>query len=90
METWTTIACAVDLPRQQVVIFQDGRRVGEILLPRDFVLDVLKNPQDLPSSNDLSFTNYSNGEVFHGWVDDLIIYNTILPSDELGRLTQLP
>lgn len=88
VETWTTIACAVDLPRQQIVIYQDGLRAGEILLPRDFAVDILNDPENFGPQNDLSFTNYSNGSVFHGWVDDLKIYNAVLSADELVRLTE--
>lgn len=32
------------------------------------------------------FTNYGNGEVFHGYVSNLIVYDRALSGDELAKL----
>jgi hypothetical protein len=83
-EVWTVIACAVDLPNHRVIVYQDGKNVGTIDLPRDFVLDVLNADN---ADKAWSFTNYSNAGVFRGWVDDFALYGTVLSDEDLTKLT---
>jgi hypothetical protein len=88
-EVWTVIACAVDVPNHRVIVYQDGRNVGTIELPQDFVLDVLNPDEKYAKYADKawSFTNYANAGVFRGWVDDFAVYGTVLSDDDLARLT---
>jgi len=84
-EVWTLIACTVDLPNHRVIVYQDGKNVGAIDLPRGFVLNALK--QDTEGEDKVwSFANYSNGVVFHGWVDDFAVYGRVLTDDDVTKL----
>jgi hypothetical protein len=88
---WTVIACSVDVPRRRVVTCFNGRRVAEIDLPKDFELQVVKGQSGKEDYDKVwSFTNYSNGKVFHGIVDELLIYDRALSEDELDRLPLRP
>jgi hypothetical protein len=85
-EVWTVVVCTVDLPNHRVVTYQDGKNVGPIDLPNNFELDALK--QDFKGGDKVwSFTDYSDGDVFHGWVDDLAVYGSVLTDDDVARLT---
>jgi hypothetical protein len=85
-EVWTVVACTVDLPKRRVIVYQDGKNVGTIELPPDFVLDVL-NADPKYADKAWSFTNYANANVFRGWVDDFALYGTVLSDDDIARLT---
>jgi len=86
-ETWTVLVCTVDVAARQISVYQDGRRVGHIALPADFILDVLTLPDaQFQKNNVLTFTDYSNGQVFTGWIDELLLYRRILTEDEVAKL----
>ena len=38
----------------------------------------------------LGFTNYSNGQVFHGLIDELLFYDRPLSAEELVRVPLQP
>ena len=84
--TWTTIVCTVDLPLRRIVLYQDGKIAGIMMLPKDFVLDVLSSDTG-GTDKAWTFTNYSNSDIFYGWVDDLALYDRILTADEAGTLS---
>jgi len=80
--TWTTIVCTVDLPLRRIAVYENGKLAGTMSLPKDFVLDVLaKDVKDKV----WSFTNYSGGDTFHGWVDDLALYDRVLTADDVSK-----
>jgi hypothetical protein len=85
VNTWTVVVCTVDLALRRIVIYQDGKIAGTIDLPKDFVTDVLSND---PKGQDKvwSFTNYSNADTFHGWIDDFALYDRVLLADEVSKL----
>lgn len=85
VNTWTTVVCTVNLPARRVLVYQDGKLAGTMQLPKDFALDVLQSA-DRESDKNWSFTNYSGGDTFHGWVDDLAIYDRVLTADEIAGL----
>jgi len=41
---------------------------------------------DHNSDKTFTFTNYSDGDVFHGYASNLIVYDGALSRDELGTL----
>ena len=84
-DVWTVIACTVDLPNHRVNVYQDGKNVGAIDLPQNFVLDALN--RDVKGGDKVwSFTNYSNADVFHGWVDDFAVYGRVLTDEDIAKL----
>ena len=62
-----------DLPNRKIVVHINGKKAGDIDLPTTFKLDVAASPAR-ETEKHWSFTNYSNGTVFHGKVDELILY----------------
>ena len=88
-DTWTVLACTVDIDARQVFVYQDGQRVGRILLPVDFVLDVLSN-HNFQKNNILTFTDYSDGKTFTGWIDEMLLYDRVLTDEEVANLPLRP
>lgn len=84
---WSAVACAVDVPKRKVVAYLNGKKVGDIALPKTFKLVV---PEGTDGENDKvwNFTNYSTGETYHGLVDEFVVYDRPLPTKDLERWTQ--
>ena len=88
-DAWTVLVCTVDIEARQVVVYQDGQRVGRISLPADFILDVL-HLTNFQNNNVLTFTDYSDGRTFTGWIDEMLLYDRVLMEDEVAKLPLLP
>lgn len=87
---WTVVSCGVDLAARRVVIFLDGVQVGEFSLPEDFRLEVIGSMYE-QSDKLWTFVNYSNTNLFHGLVDELMIHDRMLSSDEMrAEFQRLP
>jgi hypothetical protein len=86
---WTLVACSVDLPGRKVVAYLNGKKVGDIDLSAGFKLDVVTS-RVKEADKEWSFTNYSNGTVLHGLVDELIIYGKALGDRELAVVPLRP
>lgn len=73
---------------KKVIAYLNGKQVANIDLPADFAFEVAGS-----ASKDIDkkwiFSNYSNGDAFHGLVNELIIYNRMLTSDEFWKLPGL-
>jgi len=82
---WTVVACAVDLSTRKVTAHVNGKIAAEIDLPSDFQLEVM-NSTAKESDKAWTFSNYSNGSVFHGLVDRLLIYDRALGAGELEKI----
>jgi len=82
---WTVVACGVDLPARRIVAYVNGKKAAEFELPKDFKLEVVGSAAE-ESDKNWSFTNYSNGNVFHGFVDELIVHNRTLTDDEFIKI----
>jgi hypothetical protein len=83
---WTTLAMTVDLQAKTIVTYADGNRVDELLLPKDFVLDVMNDETWKESDKVLTFTDYSDGGTIHGYIAELLTFDSILTGEQVGRL----
>lgn len=86
---WVVVACAVDVPGRAVTVAVNGKKVAVVDLPKDFAVEVAKS-KARDADKVWSFTNYSNGNVFHGLVDELLIYGQALTADELAKVPLKP
>src|SRR5205807_50571 len=68
---WLVVACAVDIPKRKVLAYLNGRKVDDFELPAEFRLRVVGS-KNASADKVWAFTNYSNGNVFHGLVDSLL------------------
>lgn len=78
---WIAVACGVDLAARTVVVYLNDRPAAEFDLPADFQLNVI-GTRESESDKVWSFVNYSNTNLFHGLVDELIIHNRLLSAAE--------
>jgi hypothetical protein len=82
---WTTVACSVDVSARKVVVFLNGKKAADIDLPKDFKLRVIDTEFE-DTDKQWTFTNYSNGSVFHGLVDELVIFGKALSPEQLAKI----
>lgn len=82
---WIALVCSVDLAARRFAVYADGRNVAQVELPEGFRLEVAESKWDT-SSKSWSFANYGNANVYHGLVDELILYNRLLSPEEVGRI----
>jgi hypothetical protein len=86
---WTVVACGVDLSDRKAVVYLNGKKAAVIDLPKAFKLSVIES-RAKESDKVWSFTHYANGTVFHGLVDELIIYEKILSAEEFAKIPLRP
>lgn len=87
---WTVVSCGVDLDARKVIAYLDGKPAGEFSLPTDFRWEVVGSKFEAPDKL-WTFVNYSNTNLFHGLVDELIIHNRMLSSEEFAsEFRQIP
>lgn len=85
---WVLVACSVDLVGKMIRVYFNGAKAEEIPLPQDFKLEVIGS--ELEERDRIwSFANYGNANVFHGHVDELIIYPRALSDNQLATLTSV-
>ncbi len=84
-EKWTVVACSVDVPGHKAIIAVNSRVVSVINLPAKFKIG--KAPRD---EKLWTFTNYSNGNVFQGLVDEFVTYDRALNAEEITQIPLLP
>ena len=87
-EKWTPVACGMDVAEHKIVAYLNGKKAAVIDLPKSFKFDIDKDAED--NDKVWSFTNYSNASVFHGLVDEVIIYGKLLSSKEFEQLSVTP
>ena len=85
---WHNIICSVDLRRQQVLVWFDGRQLETVRLPDNFRLEVIGTP-DEESDREFIFTDYSNGSVALGYAANLKIFRPALSEPEIAKLSAL-
>jgi hypothetical protein len=79
---WHNLICAFDLERRTVVTFLDGEQLETVVLPDDFRLAIIDSP-DVNKDKQFTFANYSNGSVFNGYADDLLVFGRALDAAEI-------
>jgi len=81
---WHNLICAFDLERKTLVTFLDGQQLQTVVLPLEFKLAIIGSPE---ASKDKQFTfaNYSNGSVFNGYADNLLVFGRALDAAEIKR-----
>lgn len=87
--TWNVVVCGVDVSERKSVVFLNGTRTADIDLPATFKLRV-GGTDEKRSDKVWSFTNYSNGNTFHGLVDELVIYPKMLAEEEFAAVPLRP
>jgi hypothetical protein len=83
---WITLALVFDLQARRALVYADGRRADEVVLPKDFDFYVIKDATWREPDKVLTFTDYSNGNTFKGLVSGVLIFDTILSADQVRRL----
>lgn len=75
-EKWYSLVCGVDLKKRTVTTYLNGDRLPSLRLPEDFKLRVAN--RDLTYQADEKrwcLANYSNGQTFHGLIDELAVFH---------------
>jgi len=82
---WTTIVASVSETKGHIIISIDGKKAELLRIPVDYKSSIIGS--DAESHDRLwTFTNYSNGRVFHGIIHQLIAYNAALNERECESL----
>ena len=84
---WHHVACSLDLDSKVVRVVYDGELLPPVFLPDGFRLDV-EDAQDKEDTRQITFTDYSCGEAFYGFVDNLRVYGKALNESDLLRLVE--
>jgi hypothetical protein len=83
---WIAAAVSFSLNTRKVVIYLNGKRVDEVSLQEDFVLDVMNDQKWKDYDQVWTFTNYSYCGTFQGLVAGLLAFDTILTDDQVRQL----
>jgi hypothetical protein len=80
-DQWHRVVASIDPTSRNIVVFLDGKNLGSVSLPADFIL--------FPGTeNSLTFTDYSTGRTFFGLVDNLMVFDQALSATEIYGLYQ--
>lgn len=82
---WHTLTLSVDFKGKEIRALLDNNELESISLPDDFALRVVGSTAEA-SDKELMFTNWSEGNVFHGYLQSLSIYSRAMPEDSLQAL----
>ncbi|HET6884503.1 MAG TPA: LamG-like jellyroll fold domain-containing protein [Pirellulales bacterium] len=80
-ERWTTVACGVDLEAGKCVAYVNGALAGESDVPHESQLQNIG-----PTRHRWTFGDHARGPVYHGLVDELIVYDRLLSPAEFDRI----
>lgn len=83
-DKWYNIICSVDLNSKTVKILIDGKTMETINLPSTLKLRAIE--ENISWDKVFTFTNYANGQAFHGYADNFIEFNRALYVDEMEEL----
>jgi hypothetical protein len=86
---WQTVICSVNAAARKIVTFVNNVRVADIDLPVGFQFEVIGTPEE-DFDKVFSFANYSNGTVFHGYVDNLKVWSRALTASEIAAMIDNP
>jgi len=88
-DTWTVVACGVDVNARKVAVYLNGKKAASFNLPPDFKLDAVD--ADPRGSDKLwTFTDYSHGGTFQGLIDECIIYGEMLSDEAMAAIPLAP
>ena len=85
LSEWHNLICSLDLRRKQIVTLLDGHVLETLHLPDDFQFEVVGSFWEA-GDKELTFVNYSNGEVFNGCAAHLRVFSRALATAELTDL----
>ena len=71
---WQSVICSVDTSAKKIITILNGQRLGDIALSPDFHFEVVGTPFE-NTDRLFTFANYSDGSAFHGYVDNLKVWN---------------
>ncbi|HRI14854.1 MAG TPA: hypothetical protein PLX89_17800 [Verrucomicrobiota bacterium] len=80
-EMWHRLVISLDLAEHKILTSLDGRQLPTVRLPEPFTLNVIGSP-DEATDKVLTFTDYSNGWVFHGYAAGLRVFDHALTLEE--------
>jgi len=73
LNQWYSLIARLDLNARTMKLYLDGSLVQNYAVAPDFELQVIAN--NVQSEKHFTFTNFSNATAFHGWVDELRVYD---------------
>jgi hypothetical protein len=82
---WHNLICSFDLQHKRIVTILDGHTLETVNLPQDFRFEVVGTEQEA-GDKELTFANYSNGNVFHGYAAHLRVFSRALATSEMTDL----
>ncbi|MFM7316395.1 MAG: LamG-like jellyroll fold domain-containing protein [bacterium] len=83
---WTTVVCGIDVDTKRLTAYMNGQKMIDVALPSDFQFNVVNTPDEV-SDRIWTFTNYSNGTTFKGYIDAFSYYNRKLTNQEMQKLS---
>lgn len=86
---WIVVACSVDPSRGQLLVSVDRKKPIAVELGKDFAFEVAQSDSRDRDKN-FGFTNYSNGQVFHGLIDEFLFYDRSLSAEEIVKVPLIP
>jgi uncharacterized protein (TIGR03067 family) len=86
---WTVVACGLGLSARKILVYLNGKQAATIDIPNNLKLRPFESGFG-DADKIWSFTNYSNGNVFHGLVDELLIYGRMLSKEEFANIPLRP
>ena len=86
---WQNVVCSVNASAKTIITVLNGVRLQDITLSPDFHFEVAGSPAD-KIDRYFTFSNYSDGSVFHGCVDNLKVWSRALSSSEVATMVASP
>ena len=77
MNEWNTLIVSVDIGKSKVITYLNNSRLNDITLPSTFSYSVIGTYAE-SRDKQFTFSNFSNGMTFKGYVDYLKIYDNSL------------
>ena len=82
---WHRLICSVNLRAGVVRTHLNGRALEDVILGNGFRFDVMGTNRE-ETDKVFTFTNYSSGRAFHGYADNLMIFNRALLDVEMRSI----
>jgi hypothetical protein len=79
------VICSVNLAAKEILLLLDGRALEPVRLPEDFKLEIIGSDEEAKDKK-FTFTNYSNGQTFHGCAANLKVFGQAFSAAEIKEL----